>query len=230
MQIHEITLHDSEPLKEGLLDQWSARFGAASKDPAMAAMTPAQRVKAIQNDAALEKISKAAWDNWVAKWYQIGAAKKGQVDQALFQDELRDYVQNNLLNRYQDYNALTVKNDLEQNMRAVASYYMRGDPASAKQYFDRLVDLSATARVQQPQASPNQPAAKNTQQPAAAPANLSQATAAVQQMLDRTGVSQTQAGIIAKGLTALNANQPLVAGSTRNPIADAVLKYFGFRV
>jgi hypothetical protein len=227
MQIHEVTLSNTQALEEGLLDQWSARFGAASKDPAMAAMTPAQRVKAIQNDAALEKISKGAWDNWVAKWYQIGAAKKGQVDQALFQDELRDYVQNNLLNRYQDYNALTVKNDLEQNMRAVASFYMRGDPVSAKQYFDRVVDLSATARVQQPQTSPNQPTAAK---PAAAPANPSQANAAVAQVLDRTGVSTKQAGVIKQALTALNAGQPLMAGSTRNPVADAVLTYFGFKV
>jgi hypothetical protein len=229
MQIHEVTLSNTQALEEGLLDQWSARFGAASKDPAMAAMTPAQRVRAIQNDAALEKISKAAWDNWVAKWYQVGAARKGQVDQALFQDELRNYVQNNLLNRYQDYNSLNVKNDLEQNMRAVASMYLRGDPTGAKQYFDRLVDLSATARVDQPQTTSNQPAAAAAK-PAAAPANLSQANAAVAQVLDRTGVSTKQAGVIKQELTALNAGQPLVAGTTRNPVADAVLTYFGFKV
>lgn len=228
MQIHEITLHDNKPLKEGLLDQWSARFGAASKDPAMAAMTPAQRVKAIQNDTALDKVSKEAWDNWVAKWYQIGAAKKGQVDQALLQTELRNYVMTNLLPRYQDFNSLSTSKDIDQNIRAVASTYLTGKPEESKKYFDRIVDLSAIASTVAPQPGSAQ---QGAQRPSAAPSSASAAQADVSKIMDQLGIKKTgQAQAVRDALMKLNANQPLAAASTRNPIADALLTHFGFRV
>lgn len=228
MQIHEITYLNKQKVLEGLLDQWSARFGAASKDPAMASMTPDQRVKAIQNDAALNKIGDAAWDAWVAKWYQIGAAKKGRVDQQMFIDELRNYVASNLLPRYQDYNSLSNKQDIENNLRAVTNMYMGGKPEQAKKYFDQVVDLSAIARTVAPQTTGT---AKTAQQKQAQPRiNATQAQADVERFMQGVGVQKQQAVTIAQGLQQLNAGQALVSGSTRNPVADALLTYLGFRV
>ncbi len=228
MQIHEITYRNKQKVLEGLLDQWSARFGAASRDPAMARLTPAQRVKAIQNDTALNKIGDAAWDAWVAKWYQIGAAKKGQVTPQIFQDELRNYVATNLLPRYQDYNSLSNKQDIEQNLRAVTSMYLGGKTQDAKKYFDRVVDLSAIARAVAPQTTGT---AKPAQQQQAQPRVTStQAQADVKALMQGVGVQTGQAAKIAQGLEQLNAGQALVVGTTRNPLADAVLTYLGFKV
>lgn len=231
MQIHEITYRNKQKVLEGLLDQWSARFGAASKDPAMAQLTPAQRVKAIQNDTALNKIGDAAWDAWVAKWYQIGAAKKGQVTPQMFQDELRSYVATNLLPRYQDYNSLSNKQDIEQNLRAVTSMYLGGKTQDAKKYFDRVVDLSAIARAVAPQTTGTAKTSQQQQQQQSQPRVTStQAQADVERFMQGVGVQKQQAATIARGLQQLNAGQALASASTKNPLADALLTYLGFKV
>lgn len=236
MQIYEITQHTGHNLEEGLLDTIQAAF---TRDPKMANMSLAQKAQVIRNSQAVDAVSKKAFDAWAAKWYQVQQARRGNVSQQVFQDELRAFVQNNLLPRYTDYDSLTVKNDIDQNIRAMASFYLKGDQNTARQYFDRIVDLGTIARVA-PQTGPAGTAASQTgaQQPrapqpgaqSAQPISAIQAQQAVTSVLNGGGVSKNQAAVLGQGLAQLTPGQPLTAASTRNPVADAVLKYLGFSV
>jgi hypothetical protein len=234
MQIYEITQPPGSEMSEGLLDTVQAAF---SRDPRMANMSLAQKAQVIRNSQAVDQVSKKAFDAWAAKWYQVQQARRGNVNQQVFQDELRAFVQNTLLPRYTDYNSLTVKNDLDQNIRAMASMYLKNDMDNARQYFDRIVDLSTVARVDpktQTRAGTAQTQSASAQRAAgtqsATNLNVNQAQQAVSSILDGGGVTKNQAAILSRGLAQLTPGQPLAAGSTRNPVADAVLKHFGFAI
>lgn len=234
MQIHELT---QQQLDEGLLD--AIKVGL-SRDPRFANMTLSQKYKTIQNDQALKVISDRAWDSWVTKLSQIEKARKGNLSQQDYESELRSYMQNTVLPRYTDYNSLNVKSQLDQTIRAIASMFLRGDRNNAKKYFDQAVDLATVARVdtsqsvgQQTKSTTRAATQQSVARPATGPAaaqSSSLAQAEVQKLLAGVGIGKNQVNTIIQGLTALQSGQPLAAGSTQNPVADAVLRYFGYRI
>lgn len=233
MQIHEFMKRGQQPLDEGL---WDAVKGTLTKDPKLAGMSLAQKIKATNTDTALDQISKASYDNWVAKWYQIGNAKKGQVTQQDFQNELTSFVKTNLLPRYANYDQLSVKNNLDQNIRAIASTYLKGDQAAAKKYFRQMVSLASIAREEVPAPggqAPTQQAQQAQQQQQSGTAAQNQNPAALVKaltaQLGKNGLSSGGLSKTIKDIQAINQGQPLKVASTRHPLADSLLNLFGIK-
>jgi hypothetical protein len=146
MQIYELNSNNDVLVLEGLWDTVRDTVKAAvSKDPKLSNLSFDQKLSMLAKDTRIDQIAKRALDTWTAF-----AARRAQQDPAFlnpqtYAKELKLFVQKNLLPAYTNYDLLTVKTQLDQQLREIVRN--RRDFRLQAPAFNKLVDFAAVAQV-----------------------------------------------------------------------------------
>ena len=231
MQIHELTQPDEleTPLVEGL---WTTLQGAFSKDPKLAGMSLKQKSQYMTTNNVVDQIAEKslkAWNVYVAQRTKVDPNFVN--DQNKYRNELKLFVEKNLLPPYSKIDQMTVKTELNTAINNIATN--RGNITKLQPFFNNLVDISAVAQVDpkaqqrplSPSAARQQPVKPGQQTPPTAGAITPQQAAKI---LSQFGINTTISTGLGQVLQQAGGTNSI--NKTGNQAVDAVLKSMGFTI
>ncbi len=238
MQIHELSHHvvTIPVLNEGLPQTIKALF---SQDPKLAGLSLAAKKAYFTSNKAIDNIADKAVNAWGA--YVVNKLRQTPTylqNQQQYRNDLRLFVQKNLLPPYTTVDQMTNKTQLYQVIDQIVANRAdsQGNPAPKQQTddFNKLVDLASVAMVTQPPQNPRargQKQAGQAVQPGTAtaqPAQTQFTPQAFQQFLQNFGMSAQQVAMLSQGLQQAAGGNTV--NSTGNAAIDNLLQGLGFNV
>jgi hypothetical protein len=151
MQIHELTKNSAEVpmLNEGL---WQVAQAIFSSDPRFKGMDLRDRYRYMMTNQAVDQVANkavSAWAGYVAR--RLGQDRNYLANPAIYKNDLRLFVNKNLMPAYQTIDQMTNKGQLYQVIDQIVANRadQQGNPAPQNQagLFNQLVDLSAVSMV-----------------------------------------------------------------------------------
>lgn len=225
MQIHELThraTNDPPVLTEGLFDVARAIFAS---DPRYKGMSLRDRYRYMAQNTAINQVADKAtraWAGYVAR--KLGQDPNYLQNQSIYKNELRLFVNNNLMPPYRTIDQMTNKQQLDQVIDQIVANRAdaQGNPNPTAQagLFQNLVDLSALSMVQ---TQSQQSGGGSGGGPAPAPAFTPQSA---QQLLTQA-MGSNAASVVNQVQTAAGTQN---VQSTGNSAVDNLLRAFGFTV
>lgn len=232
MQIYELT-HQAAvsmpTLTEGLFDVARAIFAS---DPRFRGMSIQDRYRYMTQNSAIDRVADkatSAWAGYVAR--KVGQDPNYLQNSAVYKNDLRLFVQKNLMPPYQTIDQMTNRQQLYQAIDQIVANRAdtQGNPNPQAQagLFQNLVDLSAlsmtrdNAQRQQRGGGTGGGAAAGTQVGAFTPQ-------AAQQFVQNFGMSQQQLQAFIGGLRQVAGSNTIT--STGNTAIDNLLRGFGFTI
>jgi hypothetical protein len=231
MQIYELTQTDDVaiPIVEGL---WNTLQAAFTKDPKLSGMSLKQKAQFMATNSAVDKIAEKSLDAW-----NVYVAQRSKVDpnfindQNRYRNELKLFVEKNLLPPYTKLDQMTVKNEINTAINNIMTN--RGDISKLQPFFNNLVDIAAVAQVDpraanrtaNPAAARQRPNQPGKQTPPTVGAITPQQAA---QILTQFNISNTTAAGLGQVLQRAGGTNSLTR--TGNQAVDAVLKSLGFTI
>lgn len=225
MQIHELThraTNDPPVLTEGLFDVARAIFAS---DPRYKGMSLRDRYRYMAQNTAINQVADKAtraWAGYVAR--KLGQDPNYLQNPSIYKNELRLFVNNNLMPPYRTIDQMTNKQQLDQVIDQIVANRAdaQGNPNPTAQagLFQNLVDLSALSMVQ---TQSQQSGGGSGGGPAPAPAFTPQSA---QQLL--TQAMGSNAASVANQVQTAAGTQNVQ--STGNAAVDNLLRAFGFTI
>lgn len=225
MQIHELTHQtaNSPPvLTEGLFDVARAIFAS---DPRYKGMSLRDRYRYMAQNTAINQVADKAtraWAGYVAR--KLGQDPNYLQNPSIYKNELRLFVNNNLMPPYRTIDQMTNKQQLDQVIDQIVANRAdaQGNPNPTAQagLFQNLVDLSALSMVQ---TQSQQSGGGSGGGPAPAPAFTPQSA----QQLLKQAMGSNAASVVNQVQTAAGTQN---VQSTGNSAVDNLLRAFGFTV
>ena len=151
MQIYELTKNSAEVpmLNEGL----SAVVGAIfARDPQFNGMSLKDRYRFMMANSAVDQVANkavSAWAGYVAR--KLGQDRNYLANPAIYKNDLRTFVNKNLMPAYQTIDQMTNRTQLYQVLDQIVNNRadQAGNPSPQNQagLFNQLVDMSAVSMV-----------------------------------------------------------------------------------
>lgn len=232
MQIHELTRQatNSPPtLTEGLFDVARAIFAS---DPRYKGMSLKDRYRYMAQNTAINQVADkatGAWAGYVAR--KVGQDPNYLQNPSVYKNDLRLFVQKNLMPPYQTIDQMTNKQQLDQVIDQIVANRAdaQGNPNPAAQagLFQNLVDLSALSMVQtqSQQGGGGTPGSGGGTPGSGGGAFTPQAA---QQFVTNFGMSPQQLQAFIGGLRQIAGSNTIT--STGNAAVDNLLRGFGFTI
>lgn len=227
MQIHELThraTNDPPVLTEGLFDVARAIFAS---DPRYKGMSLRDRYRYMAQNTAINQVADkatGAWAGYVAR--KVGQDPNYLQNPSVYKNDLRLFVQKNLMPPYQTIDQMTNRQQLYQAIDQIVANRAdsQGNPNPQAQagLFQNLVDLSALSmtsdnavRQQRSGGTPGSGGGTFTPQ-------------AAQQFVQNFGMSPQQLQAFIGGLRQVAGSNTIT--STGNAAVDNLLRGFGFTI
>lgn len=223
MQIHELThqaANDPPTLTEGLFDVARAIFAS---DPRFRGMDLKDRYRYMAQNSAINQVADkatGAWAGYVAR--KVGQDPRYLRNPAVYKNDLRLFVQKNLMAPGQTIDQMTNKQQLYQIIDQIVANRadQQGNPAPQFQapLFNNLIDLAAVSMTRDN-------AIRQQSSGATAGAFTPQAA---QQFVQNFGMSQQQLQAFIAGLRQISGSTTVA--STGNSAVDNLLRGLGFTI
>lgn len=236
MQIHELSHHVAliPVLNEGL---WDTVKALTTRDPKLAGLSVAAKKQFFGANKAIDKVAEKAVNAWGGYVANKLRQDPGFIqNQQQYRNDLRLFVQKNMLPPYTTIDQMTNKTALYQALDDIVANRAdtAGNPTPQAQVdnFNKLVDLASVAMVgQQPQTPRGSRAPTTTGAPtttSAAPASGQFTPQAAQAFMQNFGMSGQQLQMLSGALKQVAGTNAV--RSTGNAAIDNLLKGLGFNI
>lgn len=234
MQIHELTHQDTDTppvLAEGL---WNAVQAVFASDPRFKGMTLTDRYRYMAQNTAINQVGNkatGAWSGYVAR--KIRQDPNYLQNPAVYKNDLRLFVQKNLMPPYQTIDQMTNRQQLYQAIDQIVANRAdpQGNPAPQNQapLFQNLVDLSALSMTRDNAARQQRGGGGGGGGGGGTPGGGGAFTPqAAQQFVQNFGMSPQQLQAFIGGLRQVAGSNTIT--STGNAAVDNLLRGFGFTI
>jgi hypothetical protein len=228
MQIHELTKNSAEVpmLNEGL----SAVVGAIfARDPQFKGMSLKDRYRYMMGNQAVDQVANkavSAWAGYVAR--KLGQDRNYLQNPAIYKNDLRTFVNKNLMPAYQTIDQMTNRTQLYQVIDQIVNNRadQAGNPSPQNQagLFNQLVDMSAVSMVRDQ--------TQKQQQSGGGGGGVGGAAAftpaAARSLIASSGMNQQQIQTFITTIRQAAGNMTLA--STGNAAVDSLLTALGFTI
>jgi hypothetical protein len=229
MQIYELTKNSAEVpmLNEGL----SAVVGAIfARDPQFNGMSLKDRYRYMMANSAVDQVANkavSAWAGYVAR--KLGQDRNYLANPAIYKNDLRTFVNKNLMPAYQTIDQMTNRTQLYQVLDQIVNNRadQAGNPSPQNQagLFNQLVDMSAVSMVRDQTQKQQQSGGSGGRGGGGAGAFTPQAA---RSLIASSGMNQQQIQTFVNTIRQAAGNMTLA--STGNAAVDSLLTALGFTI
>ncbi len=231
MQIHELTNNSTAVpvLSEGL---WQVAQAVFASDPRFKGMDLKNRYQYMMANSAVDQVANKAvnaWAGYVAR--RLGQDRNYLQNPAVYKNDLRLFVQKNLMPPYQTIDQMTNRTQLYQILDQIVNNRadQQGNPSPQNQagLFNQLVDMAAVSMTRD-NATRQQQGSKGGGGGGGSGGGGAFTPQAAQQFVQNFGMSAQQLQSFIGGLRQVAGSANI--SSTGNAAIDNLLRGFGFTI
>jgi len=229
MQIHELTNNSTAVpvLSEGL---WQVAQAVFASDPRFKGMDLKNRYQYMMANSAVDQVANkavSAWAGYVAR--KLGQDRNYLANPAIYKNDLRTFVNKNLMPAYQTIDQMTNRTQLYQVLDQIVNNRadQAGNPSPQNQagLFNQLVDMSAVSMVRDQTQKQQQSGGSGGGGGGGAGAFTPQAA---RSLIASSGMNQQQIQTFVNTIRQAAGNMTLA--STGNAAVDSLLTALGFTI